>query len=117
MEHLLTIIQKHVTRLEDLVEDILELSRIEKQEEQGILELQEFNFRSFCSEILERFDSQAKAKNIKFQVDFFEVESLITNRQLLDQAFSNLISNAIKYSPAAAVIKVVAKKIITRLFP
>lgn len=88
-------IDKAVLRMNKLIESTLNLSRLES----GKIE---FNPTSFCLkalilEIIERY--QDISSGIKFSIDI-DTKGVLFNgdKNLIDQVFTNLISNAIKYS-------------------
>ncbi|MFO7719965.1 MAG: PAS domain S-box protein [Gillisia sp.] len=90
-----------VEKLNNLVEDILNMSRIEK----GILEfnLEVFDLREMLEEIAETFSYSAKTHEIVSNVG--EKPAIIKgDKQRIEQAVLNLMTNAIKYSPAANAI-------------
>jgi len=93
----LEIINKQANRLDDIVEDLLSLSRIE-QEEQGTIELEEHALRPVLENCLESCAMKAREKTIAFKLDCPPQLTVAMNRNLLEQAVTNLVVNAIKYS-------------------
>src|SRR5690606_31631975 len=76
---------------------ILDLGRIESEEVK--LHLQSKDINSLLEEVLRKYEFQAKQKNIQFVKEFEPLFSTKIDVDLMRQVFSNLIENAIKYSP------------------
>lgn len=105
----LQIIDKHTSRLEQLVNDLLNLSAIEskeinlKFEHVSIATVIETTV-SFCKENIE------KGKH-KITVTIEEnLPAVFIDRHQIEQAFFNLLDNAIKFTPPGGVISISAKK-------
>jgi len=95
----LEIVYKQANRLNAIVNDLLSLSRIEQEEEQGTIELQEHPLRPVLENCLESCTIKAKEKDITLKLDCDPQIILAMNKSLLEQAVTNLLVNAIKYSP------------------
>lgn len=105
-----------VDKLNTLVEDLLNMSRIEAGRLDFNLEI--FDMRAFLKEILETFSYSASTHEV--------VENLGTSpaiiegdKQRIEQAVLNLLTNAIKYSPKADKIyvslEVIGKNVTVRV--
>jgi two-component system, OmpR family, phosphate regulon sensor histidine kinase PhoR len=95
----LGIIQKHVERLEAIVEDLLSLSRIEKEAEREEIVLEDpCGLREVLASAVQVCDAKASAKDLAFEIACPETLSARINPRLLEQALVNLLDNAIKYS-------------------
>jgi two-component system phosphate regulon sensor histidine kinase PhoR len=108
-ERFLSIIQKHVDRLEALVEDLLSLSRIEKEGEREEIVLKERAIREVLAGAIQLCDARASAKNIVLELTCDEDLKGEINPALLEQAVVNLIDNAIKYSDPGKRVHVEAR--------
>jgi len=97
-ERFLSIIQKHVERLEAIVEDLLSLSRIEKEGEIEEILLEERAVQDVLTGAIQACEAKASAKNIVLELLCAEDLKGKVNPALLEQAVVNLIDNAIKYS-------------------
>jgi two-component system sensor histidine kinase SenX3 len=101
-------IQIEITRLSHLVQEIINLSRIQDQNTMQNSEMVSLN------KIIEEAIYQSKIRSEKRQIDVNfasdeEVEFFGDRKQLV-MAFSNLIENAINYSPERTSVKVVLTK-------
>lgn len=91
-------IRQQVNHMKDVVEDVLQLARIQAGRLKIHLELEDLH--RLCGEITEEFDSQAEYRGrIQYASSNSPVIALFDNR-LMRQVISNLVHNALKYSPA-----------------
>jgi signal transduction histidine kinase len=79
-----------------LIEDLLELSRLERLEE---LTRQKIDLEETIEASVSAMKSLAKSKKIELIVDTCSQLVVEGNSVLLSRAFSNLLDNAIKYTP------------------
>ena len=94
----LEIIFRHATDLGHLTENLLNLSRIESGKEE--LSLESIPLRNFVARLLERYGSQAEVKQIKFHNEIPEdLPAFEADSSKLNQILSNLVDNAVKYTP------------------
>jgi len=110
-ERFLAIIEKHVDRLDAIIEDLLSLSRIEQEEERGEIVLEEGYIKDVLLTATQVCQVKATQKNIRIQLDCGEALRARLNPPLLEQAVVNLLDNAIKYSNTDGEIYVEAKEI------
>lgn len=101
----LVAIEKNVSRMENIVKDIIKLSYIER----GIkIERKEINLEDITSKIIQAFDLKIKEKNIKVIIDLNH-KYLNGEPALIEDAFFNLIDNAIKYNFTNGEIKITSQ--------
>jgi two-component system, OmpR family, phosphate regulon sensor histidine kinase PhoR len=101
----LGIIHRHTQRLNTMIDDLLSLSRIEQQAEKHEVVLNRNPVRNVLDEAVSVCQSQADAKTISIVVECEEDLHAMMNPELLSQAVSNLIDNAVKYNgPGGKVI-------------
>ena len=94
----LGVIFRHAAELNHLMENLLNLSRIESGKEEILKE--EILLRPFVDHLLERFSAQAKIKEIELHNEIPNgAPPLIADPGKLNQILSNLVDNAIKYVP------------------
>lgn len=93
-----------------LIRDLLELNASEMQ--RGPLEQQLIEINSFLQELSLGFAAEAERKGIALDIALpEEVLKINAHRISLARVLENLISNALKFSPAQTVIKVSARKL------
>lgn len=87
-----------------LINDILDMSRIESGKVQ--IKEQECNISELMHNLVNIIQPQVKAKQLELFIDTFEVnnEDVIADPLKLNQVFINLMSNAVKYTPAGGTI-------------
>ncbi len=94
----LAIIENHVNRLAAIIEDLLQLSRIEQEGEIKQIQLKE----SYIKDVIHASIQvcQVKAEKKRIRIDVLCEDSVLAkiDPPLLEQAFVNLLDNAIKYS-------------------
>jgi two-component system phosphate regulon sensor histidine kinase PhoR len=105
LEYFLSIILKESERLQNLIQDLLDLSKIEQQ---GFkLNISVVNLTEVLQEVIVMLEAKANDKEIKLELEaeqklFYMYGDL--NR--LKQIFINLINNAIAYTPKGGEVKV-----------
>ncbi|AZU63586.1 two-component system histidine kinase PnpS [Neobacillus mesonae] len=106
LEAFLSIILKESERLQTLIQDLLELSKIEQQ---GFkLNLQQVDINKLLDEVNDLLTGRAQAKHIKLEYNRLS-KSVFINGDLdrLKQVFINLVSNSINYTPEDGHVEVV----------
>lgn len=93
-----------------LINNVLDMSKIES----GKVELrhESFNFRAFLQDFENLYGEQAKSKGISYETVLasdLEVQ-IIGDSLRLNQVLSNLLSNALKFTPAKGIIKLRVSK-------
>jgi signal transduction histidine kinase len=99
----LEVIEEEADRLTDLIENLLDASRLQAG---GIkLNRTDIAFGSFADRLAEKFRTQTDKHPIvvDFPPDFPVV---VADEVRLEQVLSNLLSNAIKYSPSGGEIRI-----------
>ncbi|MFX1393626.1 MAG: MASE3 domain-containing protein [Promethearchaeota archaeon] len=89
-------LSRNIASLNDLVEDILTLSKID--EERLKLDWIEFQPLEIINEIIKLMEPRLKAKEIIIEVDISEEIKIFGDKKIIDHIFRILIDNAIKYS-------------------
>ncbi len=107
-KHFIDIIERNAERLQRLVEDLLDLSRIEARELR--LALEPVDLAEFVPRALELLRERAAKKRITLSADVDRgVPPARLDRRATEQILTNLVENAIKYSPDGARVVVSAK--------
>ena len=109
-ERFLDIIIRHTERLDTIIEDLLSLSRIERESERGEITLEKGSVREVIEAVGRTCLRAARKKNISLECDVEEDLSAKFNSRLLEQALVNLVDNAIKYSEPEKKVELEAKK-------
>ncbi|MFP4191233.1 MAG: sensor histidine kinase [Candidatus Hydrogenedentota bacterium] len=104
----LAIVAKQSDRLIALVEDLLALSRIEQEEEREGLSLAPGGMCDVLQGAYHTCQSAASDKDITITIRCEENLTLPMNQPLLQQAVTNLLDNAIKYSEAGTHVEMEA---------
>jgi len=94
----LDIILKHTDRLNAIIEDLLSLSRIEKETEKKEIPFEKGDLHPIVEEAISVCESKASRKKIQIDWRCSEKINIQMNGPMLEQALINLIDNAIKYS-------------------
>jgi two-component system phosphate regulon sensor histidine kinase PhoR len=112
-DRFISIIEKHTHRLEAIIEDLLQLSRIEKENEAKQIRFATGFIRNILKSSIQICQAKADARNIDIQLSCPDDLSAAINNALFEQALINLIDNAVKYSGENTQIIVAAEKTAT----
>ncbi len=96
-----------ILNLTDLVTELLDLARIEA----GLIthDKETIEIQDLLAEQVKFHEGSAREKNIDIRLELVpHLPSILANRQGMDEVFTNLITNAIKYSPANTEITIAA---------
>jgi signal transduction histidine kinase len=96
-------------RLKTLIDDLLDISRIEAGSLN--LNLEEFDVRPEIAEVLQAIHPLVEEKGIQVFVKVPDVSCGVTaDRFRFNQVITNLVSDACKYSPQGATVNITAKE-------
>lgn len=110
MDRFINMARRNVTRLSAIINDLLDLSKIEAGKMEFRFEKSDIN--TPIEFVKNTFENLAKEKNIDFQVDLGqELELVYIDSQRIEQVLTNLVSNAIKFTPENGAIKISSSKI------
>ena len=100
------VIAKNTARLHNLVDQLLELSKIESG--QIHLSLRQGKLMAFIRTILHSFESLAERQNISLNTNFStDNEQAFYDKDKLEKILTNILSNAFKYTPDGGMVTVV----------
>jgi two-component system phosphate regulon sensor histidine kinase PhoR len=105
-ERFLRIIAKQADRLHSIVNDILALSSIENGDERNAIELQCDRLLPVLQNAVQSSQGAAQAKGIGITLECSADVQVRMNAPLIEQAVSNLLDNAIKYSGEGTPVEV-----------
>lgn len=101
-DRFITIVSRNVDRLIDLVNDLLNLTKMESSSD---LRVQSFNPIQISQSVIGELMLLAREKNLVLK-STSEINEMKADSQKVEQVLRNLISNAIKYIPENKVIHV-----------
>jgi PAS domain S-box-containing protein len=100
---------RNTNRLDALIEDILDISRLESGTMKFIRE--KTDVTKMINEVAETMQTSADVKRIKINSDIQkEIPELMIDRERIKQVLTNLIDNAIKFSPDGSMIVIKVRK-------
>jgi two-component system phosphate regulon sensor histidine kinase PhoR len=102
----LEIIQRHVDRLNSIIEDLLTLSKIEQEDEAKALNLRKWRIHDVFQAAIQICRPKAEEKNLQIRVAGNQNVSANIDPTLIEQAVVNLLDNAVKYSNPGGTITV-----------
>ncbi len=103
----LDIVDRNAKRLEDLIENLLELSRVESKEFQPRLE--DVELGSALAQVVALYRERAEKKKIRIVLDIPSPLVVVVDPRAVEQIVGNLVDNAVKYCGEDATITVSAR--------
>lgn len=103
----LKIINNHTERLNNLINDLLDLSKIESRAVS--LNLADFDLKGLACEVLAGFSSQIKKKGVSVSLEVASGITLEADRERIQQVLVNLIDNAVKFNKENGSVKIYAE--------
>ncbi len=98
-------IARNIDRMDMLVADFLNVSKLEL----GTLEVQytTLDLVAFIQGIVDEYIILAQKKNVQITIDWDTItKSILSDSNLLHMIISNVIGNAVKYTPSGGVVRV-----------
>jgi two-component system phosphate regulon sensor histidine kinase PhoR len=104
LEQFIGIIARNAQRLHELVEDLLDLSRIESQKLK--LAIEPLDLRVAFARVLNTFQERAERRGVELVNDVgLLVPMVLADRRAIDHIVTNLVDNAVKYcGPRSKVV-------------
>lgn len=99
----LTIIEKESTRLSQLSSNLLKLASLDSEHQ--ALTLQQYRLDEQIRHVVMALEPQWTKKNIEIDLDLSNVQ-MEADKDLLEQVWLNLVTNAIKYTPENGLVKI-----------
>lgn len=100
----LNIVNDHVNRLDNLVNDLLSLSYLESGK--TVLDKSDVKLKGLVDKVILGFSAQAKKKDIRVINNISVGVSVRLDRNKMEQVFTNLIDNAVKFNNAGGFVKI-----------
>ncbi len=107
----LEIVLRQSEQLNEIIDDLLALSRIEKEAKEGDIVFEQHSLQPVLEDALETCRHKAAERDIELHLVCSENIILNMNRRLLEQAVINLLINAITYSEAGGTVTVRARRL------
>lgn len=107
-DQFLDIIQKEATRMQMLVEDLLELSRLEREDFH--LEFVPVELNQLVEEVTLVLSQKAERKSIQLETRHDGEVMLQADMNRIKQVILNLVANAINYSPEGSRVEIAVER-------
>jgi two-component system, OmpR family, phosphate regulon sensor histidine kinase PhoR len=107
-EHFLRIILKQTDRIQEIIEDLLSLARLEQNDSR--IEARSCAIRDVLGVGIDSCLAAAREKQIVVQEEYSGGPDMVCNPSLVEQAIVNLVDNAVKYSAAGTTVRVRAER-------
>jgi signal transduction histidine kinase len=91
-----------------IINSILSYAKIESQGVQLMKQAKDINV--LITDVVKRHDFMARVKHMKITTELEPLFSVLVDPDVLKQVFSNLLENAIKYSPENSEVKVISRE-------
>jgi two-component system phosphate regulon sensor histidine kinase PhoR len=98
------VIDGHLNRLEEMLRDLLDLSRVESPDLSP--QLARVSTRGLFAAIGQGLGSMARQKGVELRFLGGDDVSFVSDQRLLDLILKNLVENAIKFTPAGGAVTV-----------
>jgi two-component system phosphate regulon sensor histidine kinase PhoR len=103
-QRFLGIIQKHVDRLNSIIEDLMALSRIEQEDERKEIDFRQVKIEDTFKAAIQLCRPKAEEKEIHIDLDCKKDVTAVFDPTLIEQAVVNLLDNALKYSEPQSTV-------------
>ncbi len=100
----LPIIRKNASRMQDLIDDILELSAIEAGN--VLVKAEELDLHPLVDDVISSLAAKADARGITVTNSIPEAAQVFADRRKLEQMLTNLVENAIKFNRQKGAVSV-----------
>jgi two-component system phosphate regulon sensor histidine kinase PhoR len=102
-------IERNAERLGELIEDLLDLSRIESRDYRP--ELEAIPVRSMAEQVVSLLHDRAEQKGLRLSIAVDDsCPPVLADRRALEQVITNLVDNAVKYCPPGASVTIRARE-------
>ncbi len=110
-DRFLEIIQRQSSRLNAIIDDLLQLSRIESKDQIDKIQRVSSNLKSILESAVTDCSALAGKQGVAVEVECPDALSITVNPRMIEQAVSNLLDNAIKYSEAGESVRLLARQV------
>jgi two-component system sensor histidine kinase/response regulator len=109
VKSILTRVQTRLRETLDLVADLMELARLKEAKDRFAAEARPQPAADILQGVCDLLQGQAQEKGQSFQLEISAQPTIVINGEHLKQIWTNLISNAIKYTPQGGHIAITLK--------
>lgn len=113
-EHYVEVILDEADRMDAMVLQMLELSRLEAGRVK--ITLESFSFSELVQYVAEKFQPLLDAKNLSIRLELAEPLTIHASESRLEQVLTNYLSNAVRYTPIGGHILIHASGSENRIF-
>ncbi|MDH5607188.1 MAG: HAMP domain-containing histidine kinase [Anaerolineae bacterium] len=103
------VIQTEAGRMYRMVVDLLDLAKLDAGEE--VINRRPVDLQALLQSVVQNFSPQSREAQINLQVELAPLPSMIADGDRLAQVFTNLLDNAIKYTPSGGRVIVRARQV------
>ena len=103
---LLSLVSKEANRLNGLVQQILDLARLEREGE--VLDRRPTDLAALVRETVDRLRPKAEAAGVTMDVRLGDVPQAVCDGRLVSQAIANLVENALRHAHSQDVVVMLA---------
>ncbi|MEM8835760.1 MAG: ATP-binding protein [Planctomycetota bacterium] len=108
-DRFLRVVQRNADRLGEIVSDMLTLTRLERPEATSDLATAPVRVADVVASVCREYTLSEHGVRCDVRTDVPDELSMFVNRQLVEQALGNLITNAMKYGPPEGPVYVSAR--------
>ena len=110
-KHFLEIILKQANRIQQIIEDLLSIARLEQGgSSAGSIKCASVNLHNFIKSIKDSMVRELEIAKVELEIKISKRLKVRANKSLLEQALVNLIENAIKYGGPEKTITIAVKE-------
>ncbi len=104
-ERFLNVINKESDRMTNLVQDLLELSKLDSQK--NSFNRSELNLAELVATVVQNYEIHVQKKKQHLDCQIFEEHAqILGDVHRIEQVIKNILSNAVKYSPEGAEVRI-----------
>jgi signal transduction histidine kinase len=103
-------VQARLQEMLDLIADLLELARLQQAGDQAMAQAGPQDVAQILEEVCDVLREQAQQKGQRLELDIVDRPVMTANRDHLKQIWTNLIGNAIKYTPQGGRVAVTLRR-------
>ena len=103
-----------IEKVSTAISAILRISAVENHARKS--QLKDFDLSAICTEVFDFYEPLAESKGVTMVVDVEKPVSIRGDQDLMREAISNLVDNAIKFTPAGGAVRIEARTVNERPF-